>query len=150
MVNYWIPHNFKRNARNSTNEFSYFHQCQSVGFDHRSLSNKLGDHLPHGGRFHPREIVGVTCVVSYLLEDCRRMTNVNCYVSICVLDLRSIFDVIVFVDSSLLALHWLNHRLFQCLMLCDLIVLTKLIYSIMIGEVISISLLFIILLYIDK
>ena len=53
--------------------------------DHTSLSNEVADNLPRGSRFHPREIVGVTCVLSHLLQNYRQMTNVNCYVSICVI-----------------------------------------------------------------
>ena len=50
--------------------------------DDTPFSNKLGDHLPHGSHFHSREIVGVTCVVSRLLENDRQRTNINSYVSI--------------------------------------------------------------------
>lgn len=50
--------------------------------DRSLFSNKLDDHLPHGNRFHQRELVGVTCVINHLFGDYHRMTNVNSYVSI--------------------------------------------------------------------
>jgi hypothetical protein len=59
-----------------------------------SLGNELRNYLPNGSRFHPREIVGVSCVVSYLSQNYQELTNINCYVSNCVITLF-LFDKIL-------------------------------------------------------
>lgn len=59
--------------------------------DDTSICNEVGNNLPRGSRFRPREIVGVTCVVSHLLQNYREMTNANCYVSICFIK-QVVFD----------------------------------------------------------
>ncbi len=38
--------------------------------------------MPYGSRFHPREVVGVTCTVSGLSNKYKDSTNLDCYVSI--------------------------------------------------------------------
>jgi len=50
-----------------------------------SLGNEIRNYLPHGSRFYPRQIVGVTCVVSYLSRNYEELTNINCYVSNCII-----------------------------------------------------------------
>ncbi len=52
-----------------------------------SLGNEVRNYLPHGSRFHPRQIVGVTCVLSYLSQNYQELTNINCYVSNCIITL---------------------------------------------------------------
>ncbi|CAF4286715.1 unnamed protein product [Rotaria sp. Silwood2] len=47
--------------------------------DDISLGIQLSHHVPHGSRFHPRQIVGVTCVLSYLSRKYQELTNINCY-----------------------------------------------------------------------
>ncbi|CAF1374541.1 unnamed protein product [Rotaria sordida] len=47
--------------------------------DDTSLGIQLSHHIPHGSRFHPREIVGVTCVLSCLSREYQELTNINCY-----------------------------------------------------------------------
>ena len=60
--------------------------------DDISQGIQLNQHMPHGSRFHPREIVYATCVVSWLTPEYRELTNINCYVSnlVSVLDFSSI------------------------------------------------------------
>jgi hypothetical protein len=55
--------------------------------DDSSLGIQLSQHMPHGSRFHPRQIVGVTCVLSYLSQNYQELTNINCYVSNCIITL---------------------------------------------------------------
>jgi hypothetical protein len=50
--------------------------------DDASLDIQLSHQLPHGSRFHPREVVGVTCTVSSQSESYKESTNLDCYVSI--------------------------------------------------------------------
>ena len=50
--------------------------------DNGSLGLQLSHQIPHGSRFHPREVVGVTCVVKLLSDSYEESTNLNCYVSI--------------------------------------------------------------------
>ena len=50
--------------------------------DDVSLDIQLSHQLPHGSRFHPREVVGVTCTVNSLSESYKVSTNLDCYVSI--------------------------------------------------------------------
>ncbi|CAF4502227.1 unnamed protein product [Rotaria sp. Silwood2] len=47
--------------------------------DDTSLGNQLSHYVPHGSRFHPRQIVGVTCVISCLSRNYQELTNINCY-----------------------------------------------------------------------
>ncbi|CAF1028777.1 unnamed protein product [Adineta steineri] len=47
--------------------------------DENSLATQLSEYIPHGSRFHPREIVGITCMASCLTTEDRQMTNLNCY-----------------------------------------------------------------------
>jgi len=51
--------------------------------DDTSFGIRLREHMSHGNRFHPREIVHATCVVSCLTPKYRQLTNtdVNFYVS---------------------------------------------------------------------
>ena len=49
--------------------------------DDDSLGTLLSDYIPHGSRFHPRQLVGATCVVRSLTERSRRMGHVDFYVS---------------------------------------------------------------------
>ena len=49
--------------------------------DDNSLGTLMSDHVPHGSRFHPRQLVGATCVVRSLTESSWRMDHVDCYVS---------------------------------------------------------------------
>jgi hypothetical protein len=50
--------------------------------DSSSLGIQLSHQMPRGSRFHPREVIGVTCVVSWLFLKDQQPTNRNCYVSI--------------------------------------------------------------------
>ncbi|CAF2741016.1 unnamed protein product [Rotaria sp. Silwood2] len=47
--------------------------------DDTSLGNQLSHYVPHGSRFHPRQIVGVTCVISCLSRNYQELTNISCY-----------------------------------------------------------------------
>ena len=49
--------------------------------DSDSLGVQLSHHIPHGSRFHPREVVGVTCAISWFSEKCRKSIDINCQVS---------------------------------------------------------------------
>jgi hypothetical protein len=49
--------------------------------DDSSLGIQLSQHMPHGSRFHPRQIVRATCIASWLTPEYRELTNINCYVS---------------------------------------------------------------------
>jgi hypothetical protein len=49
--------------------------------DDDSLGTLLSDYIPSGSRFHPRQLVGATCVARSLTERSRQMTNVDYYVS---------------------------------------------------------------------
>lgn len=62
--------------------------------DGTSLGTQLSHYVPHGSRFHPREIVGVTCIVSGLSTNFEELTNLNCYVRSCV-HTRFLFDNIL-------------------------------------------------------
>jgi hypothetical protein len=62
--------------------------------DDASLGIQLTHHVPHGSRFHPRQIVGATCVVSWLSTEYDELTNINCYVSNCIVT-RFLFDSIL-------------------------------------------------------
>ena len=73
--------------------------------DDTFLGIQLSQHMPHGNRFHPREIVHATCVVSWLTPEYRELTNINCYVSNLVL-LFDFSSIIFFYSSSILIL-WL-------------------------------------------
>jgi hypothetical protein len=53
--------------------------------DDASLGNELSHSVPHGSRFHPRQIAGVTCVSRYLTQSYQELTNMNCYVSNCII-----------------------------------------------------------------
>ncbi len=50
--------------------------------DSSSLGIQLSHQMPRGSHFHPREVIGVTCVVSWLFLKDQQPTNRNCYVSI--------------------------------------------------------------------
>jgi hypothetical protein len=50
--------------------------------DSSSLGIQLSHQMPRGSRFHPREVIGVTCVLIWLLLKDQQPTNRNCYVSI--------------------------------------------------------------------
>jgi hypothetical protein len=50
--------------------------------DSSSLGIRLSHQMPRGSRFHPREVIGVMCVVSCLFLKDQQPTNRNCYVSI--------------------------------------------------------------------
>lgn len=45
------------------------------------LGVQLKHRIPNGSRFHPRQIVGITCDRSWLMREYRGLTNINCYVS---------------------------------------------------------------------
>jgi hypothetical protein len=62
--------------------------------DDASLGIQLSHYVPHGSRFHPREIVGVTCIVSRLSTNFEELKNINCYVSNCI-HRRFLFDNIL-------------------------------------------------------
>ena len=47
-----------------------------------SLGIQLSDQIPHGSRFHPRPVVGVTCVVSWFSPRYQHLPDINCHVSI--------------------------------------------------------------------
>jgi len=38
--------------------------------------------MPHGSRFHPRQVVGVTCVVNWVSPEYQESIDINCFVSI--------------------------------------------------------------------
>ena len=54
----------------------------AFAIDDDSLGIQLSHQVPHGSRFHPRQVVGVTCVVSELCSYHEHSTDMNCYVSI--------------------------------------------------------------------
>jgi len=62
--------------------------------DDTSLGNELSHYVPHGTRFHPRQIVGVSCVISGLSQNYQELTNINCYVSNCIIT-QFLFDNIL-------------------------------------------------------
>ena len=47
-----------------------------------SLGIQLSHKLPHGSRFYPREVVGVTCTVGSQCKKHNELPNLDCYVSI--------------------------------------------------------------------
>ncbi|CAF0955603.1 unnamed protein product [Adineta steineri] len=47
--------------------------------DENSLATQLSEYIPHGSRFHPREIVGITCMAHCLTPEDRQLTNLDCY-----------------------------------------------------------------------
>lgn len=49
--------------------------------DDVSSGVQLSDQVPHGSRFHPRQVVGATCVRSGLSPEYRHLPNINCHVS---------------------------------------------------------------------
>ncbi len=62
--------------------------------DEVSIDIHQRDQVPHGSRFHPREIVGATCVVSWLSKNHQELTNISCYVSNCIV-MQFLFDSIL-------------------------------------------------------
>jgi hypothetical protein len=49
--------------------------------DNDSLGVQLSHQIPHGSRFHPREVVGVACVISWFSEKYQKSIDINCQVS---------------------------------------------------------------------
>jgi hypothetical protein len=49
--------------------------------DNGSLGVQLSHQISHRSRFHPREVVGVTCVVSWFSEKYRKSIDINCQAS---------------------------------------------------------------------
>jgi hypothetical protein len=76
------------NDLNRVNESSLFSNGRRIDVqfafivDDDSLDIQLNHQLPHGSRFHPRELIGVTCTGSSLSESYKESTNLDCYVSI--------------------------------------------------------------------
>ena len=54
----------------------------AFAIDDVSLGIQLKHQVPHGSQFHPRQVVGVTCVASMLSPKHQHSRDVNCYVSI--------------------------------------------------------------------
>ena len=50
--------------------------------DDLSSGVERSDQVPNGSRFHPRQVVGATCVVSDLSPRNRHLPDINCHVSI--------------------------------------------------------------------
>ena len=50
--------------------------------DNSSPGIQLSDQIPHGSRFHPRQVVGVTCVVNELSAKHQHLLDMDCHVSI--------------------------------------------------------------------
>ena len=93
--------------------------------DNSSLGIQLSHQIPRGSRFHPREVVGVTCVASCLLLKDEQPTNLNCYVSIVLMRSEEMIEIeildlfshddddddddgMIFLYFSLTSIHWIT------------------------------------------
>lgn len=50
--------------------------------DYVSPKVQLSDQVPHGSRCHPRQVVGVTCVSSWLSRKYQHLSDIDCHVRI--------------------------------------------------------------------